>query len=152
MTNTALESNPKVVIAPSPVHGLGVFAVEAIAKGELIEECPCLPLEHGYERLSSVINHYLYEWPLNGNGRAVVWGSASIFNHSEQANASWQTHDGPPRYVFEARRTIAAGEEIFIDYGREYWQHHDGYPPIEGAAERTLRDFETAGQHEQPND
>ncbi len=139
MTNAALESNPKVVIAPSPVHGLGVFATEPIAVGELIEECPCLPLEQGFERLSSVINHYLYEWPFDGDGRAVVWGSASIFNHSTRPNASWQTLDGPPRYVFRANREIEAGEEIFIDYGKDYWQHHDGYPSIDDAPSRSLR-------------
>jgi len=34
---------------------------------------------------------------------------------------------------------IEAGEEIFIDYGKDYWQHHDGYPSIDDAPSRSLR-------------
>jgi SET domain-containing protein len=138
MTQAALAPGSKVVIAPSRVHGLGVFAIEPIRKGEVIEECPCLPLERGYEHLPSVINHYLYEWPYGGDGRAVVWGSASIFNHAPSPNANWQTLDDPPRCVFRATRDIGAGEEVFIDYGDEYWQRHDDYPGIAGAPARNL--------------
>lgn len=138
MTEAALAPGSKVVIAPSRVHGLGVFAIEPIRTGEVIEECPCLPLERGFEHLPSVINHYLYEWPLDGDGRAVVWGSASVFNHDPSPNATWRTMPDPPRIVFTAARDIGAGEEVFINYGEDYWQRHDDYPNIDGAPERTL--------------
>lgn len=133
-------AHTKILIARSPVHGFGVFAACRIDADEIIDECPCLPLEQGYEGLPSVINHYLYAWPREGDGRAAVWGSASIFNHSSSPSATWETMDDPPRCVFRATREIAAGEEIFIDYGSDYWERHDAYPPIDGAPGRALRD------------
>ncbi len=117
----------KQVVAQSPVHGFGVFARAAIAAGETIEECPCLVLEPGWEKYTTVLNCYLFAWPKEGDGRAMVFGFGSIYNHAAPANVDWRFDVEKRVATFFATRDIVPGEELFIDYSWEYWDVHDRY-------------------------
>ena len=99
----------RIRVAPSPIHGQGVFAVHRIDAETLIG---------------------LYEGqPSGDDGTYVLWvevepdgavtgiegtNELRFLNHSAQPNAEF---DGPELY---ALRDIEAGEEITFDYGEEW--------------------------------
>lgn len=120
-----LHQHTFAMLKPSPLHGIGVFAITAIKKGERKifsdhesewieiskEEVDALP-QHAR---SLVENHCLfnethYYIPEYG---FKIFDLAVYLNHSDQPNLI-SVNDGD---FFEAIRDIEAGEELLIDYG-----------------------------------
>ena len=103
-----------VVVRPSGIEGLGIFAARAFAAGERIrriavarEITPEHPLR---EDLGERADHCDYP-----DGRVVLLDFPDRHvNHCCEPNA-WVRYDGDAA-GFGARRAIAAGEEITIDY------------------------------------
>lgn len=100
----------------SPVHGLGVFATRAIEEGEVIEHCPVLliePEDHGAVSEGSLAG-FVYDW---GDGRlGFALGYGSLYNHDPDPSAEYEQGEDERSLVMKARRPIAAGTEITIDY------------------------------------
>jgi SET domain-containing protein len=113
------------MLKPSPLHGIGVFAITAIQKGERKifsdhesewievskEEVDALP-QHAK---SLVENHCLFNethYYIPEYGFKIL-DLAVYLNHSDQPNLI-SINDGE---FFEAIRDIEAGEELLIDYG-----------------------------------
>ncbi|TMJ05390.1 MAG: SET domain-containing protein [Alphaproteobacteria bacterium] len=109
-------------LAPSPIHGLGVFAAAPIARGtpvwrfasgldmafapNIVEGLP--------EHVRTFFAHYGY---LDRNvGRIVLcFDDARFVNHSDRPNVA--TDYAQDRYGLDvALRDIAAGEELTMDY------------------------------------
>lgn len=96
--------------------GLGLFTEKQFARGERI-------VEYKGERLlvaqTKSNAKYLMamegDMVINGKGRHNV---ARYINHSCKPNAEAIIEDGVFIY---ARRRIQAGDEITIDYGKDYW-------------------------------
>jgi len=119
-------------VADSSIHGRGVFARRKIRKGEVVIVNPALPLNEGDVRDDDLIARYCFEWPKNGDGRAIALGEASLLNHAPDApadaadsdavysNLRWRTDTHHDQVIFTAFRTIEAGEECLIDYGEDY--------------------------------
>lgn len=120
-----LHQHTFAMLKPSPLHGIGVFAITAIKKGERKifsdhesewieiskEEVDALP----HHAKSLVENHCLfnethYYIPEYG---FKIFDLAVYLNHSDQPNLI-SINDGEH---FEAIRDIEAGEELLIDYG-----------------------------------
>lgn len=103
-----------VVVGPSAIEGLGIFAARAFAAGERIrriavarEITPDAPLRAD---LGERWDHCDYP-----DGRVVLLAFPDRHvNHSCDPNA-WQRYDGEIASL-AARRPIAAGEEITCDY------------------------------------
>ena len=122
-----LSGNTYVMLKPSPIEGIGVFAVQDIPKGcremfskpgtddEWItvskKEVEMLPPHAQF----LVGNYCLYDeenYFIPGHGFKKM--DVSLFlNHSDQPNII-SINDGD---FFETTRDIKAGEELFIDYG-----------------------------------
>jgi SET domain-containing protein len=114
----------KIYISNSPVHGLGVFASELINKGELIEECPILHLPVKRGETNYVLIDYTFVWPKSEdwNNHVIGLGNASLYNHSNNANAEWESDVQKGTFKFISTKEIKKDEEIFIYYGDEnYW-------------------------------
>ena len=112
----------KITIKDSPLHGLGVFAVEDIAAGSTIERCFYLVIDDDDLQSANRLNDYLFTSPDGPNDYLCVMGYGMMYNHSDDANAEWQIDDDDVRFVcFTAKRAISAGDEILQDYGRDYW-------------------------------
>jgi len=105
---------PDVDVKPSRIEGLGVFAARSFRAGEPIrrvnvvrEITPDAPIR---EDLGERVDHCSYP-----DGRVVLWGFPDRhLNHSCDPNA-WERHEGDSSCLV-ARRDIAAGEEITVDY------------------------------------
>jgi SET domain-containing protein len=111
-----LYRSKKIYVDDSPIHGRGVFASEFIKSGEILEECHFIkvPIEVQYPK--ELYDHF-FAWPKRTeNHYAVVLGYGSIFNHSDQNNASWETDPSRYKFIFFATRDIEPGEEICTNY------------------------------------
>ena len=102
--------------------GLGLFAVEAIAKGERIIEY-IGPLISNEEVEKRKAGKYFFgvntKWSIDGSARSNL---ARYFNHSCRPNA--EAFISGYRVWIWSKKRIAAGEEITINYGKEYFDDH----------------------------
>jgi len=120
-----LASSTYVMIKPSPLHGIGVFAIRDIPKGTSNifskgvgdwvkvskEEVDALP-QHSKDLIE---NHCLFDedhYFIPDYGFKLV-DLVIYLNHSETPNVI-SLNDGEE---FEAIRDIANGEELLVDYG-----------------------------------
>jgi SET domain-containing protein len=103
-------------VAPSPLHGFGVFTDEAFASGDPIEECPVLVIPSPQRDLidRTVFSGYYYEWG-QGEG-ALALGFGSLYNHSYKPTARYDQADQGPVLIISAIRRITPGTEITINY------------------------------------
>ncbi len=103
-----------VAVRPSGIEGLGIFAPRPFSAGERItrvdvvrEVTPDSPLR---PEIGERFDHCSYP-----DGKVLLIGyPAGYVNHSCDPNA-WEQFEGDASY-FVARRDIAAGDEITIDY------------------------------------
>lgn len=108
-----------VVVKPSrPGTGQGLFAVANIKKGDFI-------IEYTGEKILTKVadtmkTRYLFEldeeWTIDGETLSNI---ARYINHSCQPNCEADIHDG--HILISATRNIGAGEELGMDYGKEYF-------------------------------
>lgn len=112
----------KIEVRNSSVGGRGVFAKENIKAGETIENCHFTTLDQKYPYIDKKLLEYIFSWPKEtNNGKSVVvWGFGSIYNHSKNNNADWQTDEENNLFKFFAIKDIHSGEEIFTNYGEAY--------------------------------
>ena len=120
-----LANSTYVMIKPSPLHGIGVFAIRDIPKGTQNifskgvgdwikvskEEVDALP-QHSKDLIE---NHCLFDedfYFIPDYGFKLV-DLVIYLNHSETPNVI-SLNDGEE---FEAIRDIANGEELLVDYG-----------------------------------
>ena len=122
---------PWTEVAPSPLHGLGVFAARRFRAGELVAvydgaelDPSCVP------DLRSTMVMCLVS-SADGSRRYVdgrfggQQGMAQYINHAAggEANAECGLD-----WRIVALRTIQRGSEILYDYGGDYWDGGDGAP------------------------
>lgn len=102
----------------------GVFAVSAIAAGELIERVPVILIpktqvfgDSREAKNAARISWYVFSWkvPTNREYVALALGYGSLYNHSFTPNAKYECI-APDGIEFRCIRPIETGEEIFINY------------------------------------
>lgn len=115
----------KIYLTKSPIHGLGVFASDYIKHGEVFEECPIHDLKIIKGESSGVLIDHRFNWPQGQSEwdrQVISWGWGSLYNHSNNPNASWRSNIQNQTFEFYALRDINPSEEIFVYYGgEEYW-------------------------------
>jgi SET domain-containing protein len=104
-----------VYAGPSGVHGRGVFAARQFHAGDVIEECPVLTVTEDQAPLLDETDLYgfTFEWE---DGVALALGFGSLYNHSWQPNARYDHDYDRDLVVYSAVSSIAAGEEISVNY------------------------------------
>jgi len=112
-----------VRIAVSPIHGLGVFALEHIPAGREVwrftpgfdlELDPAL-IERQPEHFRVYLLHYGYVDPRLGR-YILCCDDARFLNHSDDPNLV-PDYTADRHGVDRASRDIAIGEELTVDYG-----------------------------------
>ena len=121
-TSNASQTLQKIRLGDSPIHGQGVFAQVDIKAGEVIERCPYLVIDDDDLAEENRLNDYLFTSPDAATDYLVIMGYGMMYNHSSDANAEWEIDDDNRFVRFSATKDIAAGDEIFQDYGEEYWK------------------------------
>ena len=108
----------KVEVKPSLGRGRGVFAIQPISCDELIESCPVIPFEPKYRAVleATPLYGYLYGWSHDSSEVAIALGYGSLYNHSDEPNASYRTNRSRDAIDVIATTVIAVGEEITISY------------------------------------
>ena len=101
-----------------PGLGHGLFAIQAIPKGDFIIEYTGTKIPT--EVADALPTRYLFEidrnWTIDGSVRANI---ARYINHSCESNCEANIVDG--RILISAARDIEKGEELTFDYGKEYF-------------------------------
>lgn len=108
----------KISVKPSQIHNYGVFADKNIKKGEIIEECPILLLDHQHR----LLHNYTFK---GDAGDYLLMGYGTLYNHANRFNADYVHYQDTDYMTFIASRFIAKGEEIFIDYGASWFTDRD---------------------------
>jgi len=120
--NHSRSGGRRIQVRRSGVHGKGVFAVQAIGRGEIIIEYvgehiswPEALRRHPHDPLQPDHTFYFHiddEHVIDANigGNAARW-----INHACSPNCESDEIDG--RIYIKARRAIKPGEELFYDYG-----------------------------------
>ena len=99
-------------------HGRGVFAARDIPEGETIEVCPTLELAE--DDVAGRLLDYVFDSGYDEHAVVMPLGYGMLYNHSAEANTEYVEHD-EDAIAYVAKRDIAAGEELTIDYGRDWW-------------------------------
>jgi len=98
--------------------GLGLFTNRRIAKGDLVIEYTGELLSN--EEADTRNSRYLFQvnrrWTVDGSGRENL---SRYINHSCRPNCVAYT--SRLKILIYAKRSIAAGEELSYDYGKEYF-------------------------------
>ena len=117
----------KTRVAPSTIHGMGLFAVEAIPRGTLVwrfapgfdreftpEQFAALPAEaQAHLRWFAYVDRKAGVWVLSGD-------HSCFMNHSADPNTG-APNDATPPVVTTALREIGASEELTCNY----WEFDD---------------------------
>lgn len=103
-----------------------VLAKTQFAKGEIVEIAPIIfvgPETKAVPRL----NNYIFEIDHQKQIYGVVLGYGSLYNHSSTPNITFAYSKENRQMYFIAARTISAGEELNIDYGKDWWEERNGF-------------------------
>jgi len=103
-----------------------VLAKTQFAKGEIVEIAPIIfvgPETKAVPRLKD----YIFEIDKTKQTYGVVLGYGSLYRHSETPNITFAYNSKNRLMYFISARPINAGEELKINYGKEYWQERSGF-------------------------
>ena len=108
-------------VGPSRIHGLGLFAVDAVPRGTVVWRFdPGLDLVVDEGDTAALpaparaqLERYAHADPVRG-ARVLCADDARFFNHADVANCGDSPEEGPD--VTVALRDVAAGEELTWDY------------------------------------
>jgi SET domain-containing protein len=109
----------QVYVAPSELHGRGVFAGRSFAAGAVIEECPVLTVQAEQFAALDATDLYGFSFEWEDDGAALALGYGSLYNHSWSPNARYDHDYERELVVYTAVLPIAAGEEVTINYSGE---------------------------------
>jgi SET domain-containing protein len=122
----------KAYIAPSGIHGMGLFAGEPIAKGSVVWGFDP-PVDQRFKPedlrgMSPEMKVFLSRYAYSDRGTLVLCGDhARFMNHSTTANCG---NDSTRQYTL-ALRDIAQGEELTDNYATM----EDSWEPFKGLIE-----------------
>jgi hypothetical protein len=105
----------------TPNKGRGVFSLETIAAGTIIEIAPVLvldPLARAKVE-QTLLYHYIFEWGEDHQSAAVALGYASIYNHSNSANCKYDMDFEFQTITITTLSAIEKGAELLINYNGE---------------------------------
>lgn len=113
---------PYLVILPSVNRGRGVFTMEEIPKGEIIEIAPVIVMEAADRKHldQTALHDYIFEWPGDERQCCMALGYIPVYNHSYTANCEYEMDKDHALMTIRTVRAISKGEELFINYNGEW--------------------------------
>ena len=109
---------PILYIMETARRGRGVFTTEAILAGTTIEIAPVIVLNHADRAVvdTTLLHDYIFEWGVDEKEAAVALGYASIYNHSVDANCTYDMDFEHKTIQIQTKRDVAVDEELCINY------------------------------------
>ena len=103
--------------------GRGVFARSPIAKGEVVEVAPVIPMAAADVPEGGAPDGYVLEWDAETEGaeHALVLGYIMLYNHSRDPNLAFESDYEAETITATATRDIATGEELTWNYNCAIW-------------------------------
>lgn len=94
--------------------GRGVFAVDAIPAGAVVETAPIVLLEVAQQPFPQTIRRMVFNW--TQTHFALALGCGSIYNHADQPNLRYSRDYSRQAIRFTALKNIEPGEQLTISY------------------------------------
>ena len=116
-------SRNNIEVKSSPIHGLGVFATKDISPNEIVEECPVIIVDEAGEHRENTTTLFDRKFSWNKKQSAIALGYGSLYNHSKKFSAEFFLDHKNNLIKIAATKPILAGEEILIDYGKNYFNY-----------------------------
>lgn len=112
------KSNNTNYVAISAIHGRGVFALKNIKIGTIIEEAPIIKmrLQEMTVRKQMLLNYYAFMIDEQNEYTGIALGYGSLYNHSDNCNATYYFDKEKELMIFEAIQPISKNQEITINY------------------------------------
>jgi hypothetical protein len=123
--------HPHLVVAPCQ-FGHGVFATKFIPADTTLEECHHLRIRK--EDCSGIIDDYAYNLEPDDDDSeesecySLPLGWGSIFNHADAHNTGYWHDTERDLIVFHTIKDVFSGEQLFINYGRDWWKTRECKP------------------------
>jgi uncharacterized protein len=103
-----------------------VLAKTQFAKGEIVEIAPVIFV--GFEtKAVPRLKDYIFEIDKTKGQYGVVLGYGSLYGHSPTPNITFAYNKENRQMYFIAAKTVNAGAELTIDYGKDYWAERSGF-------------------------
>ena len=130
MLKESLMQPTKLQVRTSEIGGYGVFAVEDISQGEVVEEATFGKMKYRTSHIyAKEIEQICYTYPCGCNmcqlvGRQLCLSSGHIdlYNHGddEEQNVKFEWNKEDRIITVRATKCIANGEEVLHNYGPNY--------------------------------
>lgn len=111
----------ELYIREVPGRGQGVFCTVDLQAGEEIEVCPviiCPPEDRQHIDKTHLYNYY-FLWGEEQQHIAIALGYGSVYNHSYEPNARYETYFEDALIRFVAIKDIPADTEITVNYNHD---------------------------------
>jgi len=119
----------RVEYSKRPNGAYTVLAKTQYAKGEIVEIAPVIFV--GVEaKAVPRLKDYIFEIDKNKQQYGVVLGYAMLYRDSQKPNITFAYNKSNRQMYFIANRTINAGEELTIDYGKDYRNERSGFGTV----------------------
>jgi len=118
-----------------------VLAKTQYAKGEIVEIAPVIfvgPETKAVPRLKD----YIFEIDKEKQTYGVVLGYGSLYGHSSTPNITFAYNKQNRQMYFISAKTINAGAELTIDYGKDYWAERSGFGLLGNDSSLNVKDGE----------
>jgi SET domain-containing protein len=102
-------------------RGRGVFCTEDLHPGDEIEICPvlvCPEKDREFIDQTHLYNYY-FLWGEDHKQTAIALGFGSMYNHSYQPNAVYETYYEDQEMKFICHEFIPANTEITVNYNHD---------------------------------
>ena len=109
---------PILYIMETAHRGRGVFTIEAIPAGTIIEIAPVIVLNQADRKMvdTTLLHDYIFEWGIGEQEAALALGYVSMYNHHVDANCTYYMDFENKTIQIQTKRAIAVDEELCINY------------------------------------
>jgi SET domain-containing protein len=130
-----LYRHPDLVVSTCE-FGHGVFAAADIPAHATLEECHHLKISS--DDCRGIIDDYVFGLEPDEDEEddaaeycSLPLGWGSIYNHSDDPNTGYRHDADRDLIVFHTVKRVKAGEQLFVNYGKEWWETR-GLTPSDG--------------------
>lgn len=125
-----LFKHPSIVISACE-FGHGIFTTAFLPANTTVEECPYLRIRA--DECGDTLDDYVFNLePASESGDSdyysLVLGWGSLFNHADNHNTEYWYDTDRDLIVFYTIKAVAAGNQLFVNYGKEWWASRELIP------------------------